>query len=158
MDRILIVDDDNESVDYMRKVLASDNTCVDIALNEAQAVDESNKEPDVVLLDLNLDTPMSGKSLLTKHVFKKSLVIILTGLSLSDDDRADLMEQGVFDVILKPFNTRILFEKVKRAILLKSATRCLKPSDTIVMSFKAAQADFNTAQSILAKLIGRSTP
>lgn len=147
MTDILVIDDDQDVCDCLKAVLQEYGTYkVDVAVTSEDAQKKALLEPDIVLLDLHLDAGQSGKDLLNGNTFSNAAIIVITAQELSDDNRADMMEQGVFDVITKPFNNRVLVEKIKRALMIRSVNQ---PSRSTIINLREAQQSFYAAQNLL---------
>ncbi len=117
-DCILIVEDDAETLDYMRSSLAEDYS-VSTAADGRTALDViSEKNPDIVLSDVIMpvmngyDLCRSVKSdVATSHI----PVILLTGMT----DRESVirgLESGADDYIVKPFDMSVLKARIRNIL------------------------------------------
>ncbi|HWZ02575.1 MAG TPA: response regulator [Mucilaginibacter sp.] len=115
---VLVVDDNNINRLLINKVLAKWGASADFAENGLQAIEKitSNRNYDVVLMDVYM--PEMGGIEATQAIrankdpyFQQLPIIALTASMLSSE-RAEIMESGMNDYILKPFDPANLFEKL----------------------------------------------
>ena len=119
--RILIVDDDAEMRDMIRRLLEAEEYTVETASNGAEALASvARVEPDLVLLDVMLDAE-DGRDLLREiQLIGDIPVIFLTGRG-SEIDRVSGLKMGADDYIVKPFSPGELSARV--ATVLRRAAR-----------------------------------
>jgi DNA-binding response OmpR family regulator len=119
--RILVVDDEERMVRFIRLNLEHDGFRVTEAFNGNQAINSVRSSlPDLVLLDVMMPD-LDGFEVLriireTSHV----PVIMLTAKG-EEDDRVRGLELGADDYITKPFSPRELVSRV-RAVLRRTET------------------------------------
>jgi two-component system phosphate regulon response regulator PhoB len=123
MQKILIVEDENDLVDVLEYNIKREGYVVETATNGAEAISriEANPAPDLVLLDLMLPD-MSGVEIcrhlrnnrLTRHI----PVIMLTAKG-EEIDRVVGFEVGADDYVVKPFSVRELLLRI-RAVLRRA--------------------------------------
>lgn len=116
---MLVVDDNNINRLLINKVLAKWGASADFAENGLQAIEKitGNRNYDVVLMDVYM--PEMGGIEATRTIrannsdtyFQQLPIIALTASMLSSE-RAQIMESGMNDYILKPFDPANLFEKL----------------------------------------------
>ena len=115
---VLVVDDNNINRLLINKVLTKWGASADFAENGLQAIEKitSNRNYDVVLMDVYM--PEMGGIEATQAIranedpyFQQLPIIALTASMLSSE-RAQIMESGMNDYILKPFDPANLFEKL----------------------------------------------
>lgn len=115
---MLVVDDNNINRLLINKVLTKWGASADFAENGLQAIEKitSNRNYDVVLMDVYM--PEMGGIEATQAIranedpyFQQLPIIALTASMLSSE-RAQIMESGMNDYILKPFDPANLFEKL----------------------------------------------
>ncbi|BAU56148.1 response regulator [Mucilaginibacter gotjawali] len=115
---VLVVDDNNINRLLINKVLTKWGASADFAENGLQAIEKitSNRNYDVVLMDVYM--PEMGGIEATQAIransdsyFQQLPIIALTASMLSSE-RAEIMESGMNDYILKPFDPANLFEKL----------------------------------------------
>lgn len=115
--RVLLVDDEEQFVVNMARILGFRGLKVSYALNGADALGmmERGIEFDVVVLDVKMPG-MDGITVLgeIKRRAPETEVIMLTGhATLSSGTEA--MRRGAFDYLMKPCDTEDLVEKIKEA-------------------------------------------
>jgi two-component system KDP operon response regulator KdpE len=119
--RILIVDDEERMVRFIRLNLEHDGFQVLEAFNGTQAVNKIRSSlPDLVLLDVMMPD-MDGFEVL-RIVREVSLVpVIMLTAKGEEEDRVRGLEMGADDYITKPFSPRELVSRV-RAVLRRTET------------------------------------
>lgn len=116
---ILVVDDEERMVRFIRLNLEHDGFKVFEAFNGAQALDKIRASlPDLVLLDVMLPDLDGFEILRIIREFNTVPVIMLTAKG-EEDDRVRGLELGADDYITKPFSPRELVSRV-RAVLRRT--------------------------------------
>ena len=106
MKKILIVDDENDLLKVLEKILADQGFEVEVAADAYQGVEIAQKErADLIVLDLNMPAGGGLATLERLKVSTKTMaipVIILTG---SDDPelKSKVVEKGIEAYIQKPY-------------------------------------------------------
>jgi PAS domain S-box-containing protein len=116
---VLVVDDNQINRLLINKILTKWGATIDFAENGIQAVNkvETNKY-DVVLMDIHM--PEMGGLEATQIIrnkpepYFKQLPIIALTASMLTSQMGDIGNAGMNDYILKPFEPKILFEKLSR--------------------------------------------
>lgn len=156
--KILIVDDEIEYANVMKKIIKKKGYEVNVALSglEAISIIEKDKSYDLVLSDLIMDK-MNGVELLenVKIINKDIEVILVTGYG-TIENAVDAMKKGAFSYFIKSNPTKDLLneiQKVKESIDLKSpkktrdefklTTKSKKFKDIIKIAEKVAISDIN---------------
>ena len=115
---LLVIDDDDDVVSLVSRALENDGwrvtTCQDAAQAHAQVKEE---QPTVVLLDIALDTPGRGWSLLqhlrddpaTRNV---PVIVFSSQLAQLEEREAWLLDQRI-SVLSKPFELDDLYDAVR---------------------------------------------
>ncbi len=119
--KVLIVDDEEKFVDYLRKRLENRELTVTTASNGEAALDILAKDPqDVVVLDV-LMPGMDGVATLREIKKSEPLteVIMLTGHA-SVESAIDGRKLGAYDYLMKPCETDDLVEKIRKAYSRKA--------------------------------------
>ncbi len=120
--KILVIDDNLEFADLVRKVLENKNFEVSIAADGKSAVEKVLSDvPELVLLDLKLpDFP--GEEVLTriKEIDKDVAIIVVTGFG-GEQVAVDLMRRGAIDFLTKPIENEVLLAAVKNALEIRDA-------------------------------------
>ena len=117
--RILVVDDEERMVRFIRLNLEHDGFQVVEAYNGLQAVNKVRSSlPDLVLLDIMMPELDGFEVLKILREVSSVPVIMLTAKS-EEDDRVRGLELGADDYITKPFSPRELVSRV-RAVLRRT--------------------------------------
>jgi len=120
--KIMVVDDNQDFVDFIRKVLESKDFRVSIALDGKTAIEKAVFDiPELVLLDLKLpDIP--GEEVLTriKEIDKDIAVIVITGYG-GEQVAVDMMRKGATDFLSKPIEYEVLVSSMKNALEIRDA-------------------------------------
>ncbi len=125
---ILIVEDDNDTADFVTELLQTSGYSAVIADSGEVALTEiSNAQPDLVLLDMNLPD-MNGLDLL-RQVRASSLLpmIVLSGAS-HERTKVVALEEGADDYVVKPFSPEELIARVHA--LLRRVVEWTPPAET----------------------------
>jgi DNA-binding response OmpR family regulator len=140
MSRILAVDDDENILTLLKTLFSSDAVSTVATLEDAKTI-ASQQQFDVVILDLMLPDG-DGADLLKKGDLHGSIIIVLTGMDVTADNKIDLINFGVFDILDKPCNPNLLIAKVRQAITLKQ-TESL--TDSTIITIQEAHKVFKDA-------------
>lgn len=117
--RILVVDDEERMVRFIRLNLEHDGFQVIEAFNGSQAIDKIRSTlPDLVLLDVMMPDIDGFEVLRTIRENNTVPVIMLTAKG-EEEDRVRGLEMGADDYITKPFSPRELVSRV-RAVLRRT--------------------------------------
>jgi two-component system response regulator AtoC len=122
--RVLIVDDDVETLELLREVLLKEGYCVSTAENgEVALLEATRAEPDVVITDIQMPG-MDGVALLAelRTRLPKTLVILATAYG-SLKTAVDGIKAGAFDYLAKPFIIDDIRLVTRRAIEHKQVLR-----------------------------------
>jgi PAS domain S-box-containing protein len=117
---VLVVDDNQINRLLINKILTKWGAKTDFAENGIEAISkvESNREYDVVLMDIHM--PEMGGLEATEIIRAKSesyfkqLPIIALTASMLNSQMSKIGNSGMNDYILKPFEPKVLFDKLKR--------------------------------------------
>jgi DNA-binding response OmpR family regulator len=113
--RILVVDDEERMVRFIRMNLEHDGYMVTEALNGRQAIDKLRDTPDLILLDVMMPDIDGFEVLETVRQVSNVPVIMLTAKG-EEDDRVRGLELGADDYVTKPFSPRELVSRVKAVL------------------------------------------
>src|ERR1043166_5375775 len=121
MNKLLVVDDDNDTRMLIARFLTRNNYDVS-ATDSAKATIEWMKKnkPDLVLCDFRLDD-MTGIQLLgkIKEIYPEAIVIIITGYS-NVKDAVEALKLGAYDYVTKPLFPDEILITIKKALAEKS--------------------------------------
>jgi len=122
--RILVVDDEDRMVRFIRLNLEHDGFRVTEAYRGTQALDKLRLVmPDLVILDVMMPDMDGFDVLKTIREFSGVPVIMLTAKG-EEDDRVRGLELGADDYVTKPFSPRELVSRV-RAVLRRAESATL---------------------------------
>ncbi|MEO0564529.1 MAG: response regulator transcription factor, partial [Chloroflexota bacterium] len=137
--RILVVDDDKETVRLLRAYLESADYQVLTAYDGEQALHVLRRErPNLVLLDIMMPERdgLSLTQLMRNDPALKGIPIIMLTARVEDTDIILGLEMGAADYVTKPFNPREVLARVRARL----RDQYDKPDDT-VMSFEDLRLD-----------------
>jgi len=120
--KILVVDDNFEFVDLIRRILGSVDFQVSVALDGKTAIKNALADvPDVVLLDLKLpDIPGEEVLKRIKEIGRDIAVIVITGYG-GEQVAVDMMRKGAIDFLSKPIEHEVLLRSVTNALEMRDA-------------------------------------
>lgn len=119
--RILVVDDEERMVRFIRLNLEHDGFRVTDAYNGTQAINKVRSSlPDLMLLDVMMPD-LDGFEVLKIIREVSSVPVIMLTAKGEEDDRVRGLELGADDYITKPFSPRELVSRVK-AVLRRTET------------------------------------
>jgi two-component system KDP operon response regulator KdpE len=119
--RILVVDDEERMVRFIRLNLEHDGFRVIEAFNGTQAINKVRSNlPDLVLLDIMMPD-IDGFEVLRIIREVSTIPVIMLTAKGEEDDRVRGLELGADDYITKPFSPRELVSRVK-AVLRRTET------------------------------------
>ena len=114
--RILVVDDEERMVRFIRMNLEHDGFQVSEAFNGKQAIQKlRDVTPDLILLDIMMPDLDGFEVLETVREISNVPVIMLTAKG-EEDDRVRGLELGADDYITKPFSPREMVSRVKAVL------------------------------------------
>ncbi|HVU12048.1 MAG TPA: response regulator transcription factor [Phototrophicaceae bacterium] len=122
MPKILVVDDNKETVRAVRTYLERDGFEVFSAFDGSTALHTLRREhPDLVVLDLMLPDRdgLDITRVVRKDATLRQIPIIMLTARVEDEDRITGLEIGADDYIVKPFNPREVVARV-RSVLRRS--------------------------------------
>ena len=117
--KILVVDDEKELLELVKLRLEPSGYSIITASDGLEGLEKAKTErPDLIILDLMLPK-MNGYEvcrLLKFDIEYKKIPIILFTARASDEDQATGIKSGADAYVVKPFNSKILLEKIKELI------------------------------------------
>ena len=116
-EKILVVDDDENLLKSMKKILSLEHYSVETLVNPLK-IDSylESKDYHCLLLDVKMPV-MSGIDVLKKALFKKPVLPVIMISGQSDIETAvQAIKEGAYDFIEKPIDPERLFVAVKNAI------------------------------------------
>ena len=144
---VLVVDDEQRLVNFMRMNLEVEGCRVISATNGREALDKLREDmPDVVLLDIMMPGMDGYETLKRLRTFSAVPVLILTAKD-AEDDRIRGLELGADDYIGKPFGHRELISRI-RAVLRRHYTPPPAPQ-TLVVVDQRLTIDFDRREVLI---------
>lgn len=118
--KVLVIDDEQHIVDFIKKLLGGLNADVFEALDGRAGINIiENDEPHLIILDMLLPD-MNGLEILKKiknsHATKRIPVIVITGQS-EREIASSIFQFGADDFIAKPFYIEDLLPRIRRFIV-----------------------------------------
>ena len=127
--KILLVEDDDEIIDFMKRYLLREKYAVLTAGNGQDALTRvREEEPDLVILDLMLPG-IDGFEVIRELRKEYVLPILIVSARGDETDRVVGLELGADDYVTKPFSPRELVARVKA--LLRRSSLAPTPRKTI---------------------------
>ncbi len=122
MARVLVVDDEPDSVELLQEFLTGKGYEVVTASNGEEALRKVKEErPHLVLLDVRMPG-MNGLDVLrTVREFDQEVGVIMVTAVNEEDTGRDALKLGAFDYIVKPLN----FDYLERSLWYKVTTMLL---------------------------------
>ena len=140
-ERILVVDDDQDILQFVRMNLELEGFETDVADSGRKALDlAKDRPPDLILLDVMMPE-MDGLTVLRKLRNSPSTanvpVMILTAKALAED-RVKGLDLGADDYITKPFDVEELLARVRTVLRRAQQMRDLSPLTGLPGNFRIA--------------------
>ncbi len=151
--RILVVDDDPQTLRYVRDTL-EEAGFDPILTGDPAAVRRliAERRPHLVLLDLVLPE-IDGMELMEQLPALRDLPVIFISAYGGDQRVANALELGADDYIAKPFSPTELVARIRTVLRRVTAARELEPEPTGPLSWGELRLDFSDRRASLA---GRS--
>jgi DNA-binding response OmpR family regulator len=117
--KILIADDDQDTVSFLASILKANKYEVVVAFDGVQTITVSHKEkPDLILLDIMM--PVRSGINIFENLKMSTLtaitpVIFITGVA-NPEIKQKALEMGAADYIVKPFETEYLLSKIRKVL------------------------------------------
>ena len=119
---ILIVEDDKNSADFLKKVLTSEKYGVEVAYTYKEANEKIDTNIySLILLDWNLPDGSGYKLLKYLREFDEKTPVIMITCESDIDAKADVLDLGADDYLVKPYSTIELMARI-RAIHRRTTT------------------------------------
>ncbi|MCK4928448.1 MAG: response regulator [Methanosarcinales archaeon] len=120
MAKILIVDDEPDTVDLVKLVLETEGYQTSVAYSGAEALEKIKiDKPDMVLLDImmpKMDGWAVRKEIVDDEETRDIPIVMLTAKAQPIDKMIGLHVVGVADYITKPFGRQELIDSVKKTL------------------------------------------
>ncbi|HEY9861877.1 MAG TPA: ATP-binding protein, partial [Candidatus Obscuribacterales bacterium] len=149
--RILLVDDNTDMRDYVRRLLLNQGYDVETAADGVTALSVIQQQlPDLVLTDVMMPR-LDGFGLLRElraAPTTKDIPIILLSARAGEEARVEGLEAGADDYLIKPFSARELLARVEASLKLAYLRRETQQREqTLRLDAEAAQQSVETILS-----------
>jgi DNA-binding NtrC family response regulator len=154
--RILVVDDDQDSVDLVEKILKKDGYRVQ-TLTDGRKVEEEIRKNDIHLAVVDLKMPdISGIDVvdMIRHHDSDVAVILMTGYATLDS-AVSALRGGVVDYLRKPVREDELLGAVRRALAAKGLA--LLPEEELHRNIGSAIRDLRKKRTLTLKQLAKRT-
>jgi len=137
---ILIADDDEISVRFLRRLLSREGHTVSVASTVDAALDAcAQKTPDLVLVDL-VAPRGHGYDLcrrLKEHGATRFVPVVIVTAQTDRRDRLKGIEAGCDDFLVKPFDATELHARIQSLVRLKRYTDELESAEAVILGMGA---------------------
>jgi len=149
--KVLIIEDEKQISDIVRFNLSKEGFETEVAYKKADGLELAlNSDPDLILLDIMLQDPETGKMdmdagfEICKKVREKSNVpIVMLTAKAEEVDKVLGLELGADDYITKPFGLRELIARVKANIRRRGMTEVVGADPSNVNEYGSIAIDTN---------------
>jgi len=139
--RILVIEDEEKILEFIRRGLAFEGYLVDTALDGQRGLELARDEiPDLVILDWMLPG-IDGLEVCKRLRAVSEIPILMLTAKDAVSDRVEGLDAGADDYLVKPFDFEELLARI-RALLRRS-----QPGGTAVLSFSDMRLDTGTHQA-----------
>ncbi|KMM36768.1 response regulator transcription factor [Guptibacillus hwajinpoensis] len=116
MERILVVDDEEEIVDILAEFLTEEGYLVDIAFDGAQAIEKvKSKSYDLILLDIMMPN-IDGITVCKEIRLIANVTILFLTAKTGSRNQIEGLSEGADDYIEKPFSVHQILARIKAHI------------------------------------------
>ena len=154
--RILVVDDDQDSVELVEKILKKDGYRV-VTLTDGRKVDEEIRKNEIHLAVVDLKMPeVSGLDVveMIRHHDSDCAVILMTGYATLDS-AVSALRGGVVDYLRKPVREDELLGAVRRALAAKGLA--LLPEEELHRNIGSAIRELRKKRTLTLKQLAKRT-
>lgn len=152
-DRILIVDDESDIAATLQDYFLYNDYCVMTAKNGLEAVEKAGKQPDIILLDINMPD-LDGFEVCARIRDFVSCPILFLTARVEDCDKVKGFGMGGDDYIVKPFSLEELGARVaahlRRERRRKEAPK-VRLDDRLAIDYTERRLYYNGGEVPLAK-------
>ena len=120
--KVLVVDDDKSMVNMLKDVLEMEGYVVSTAFDGEQAIKQSQKQPDIILLDINLPK-IDGIEVCERIRGYVHCPILFLSARIEEKDRITGLKVGGDDYIVKPFSIGELLARVEAHLRRETRTQ-----------------------------------
>ena len=117
--KILVVDDEADTLELIQAILVHENFQVLKALNGNEALELLSENPSLILLDVKMPGGLSGLDVC--HLLKsderyKDIPIIIFSAKVLDQDIEEGLKAGALEYVTKPFSSKELIRLINKHI------------------------------------------
>jgi DNA-binding NtrC family response regulator len=116
--KILVIDDDLDTCNFLREIFEEQGWSVSAALQAEEALKAAQAESfDLIVSDIKLNEQLNGLDLLKhfRHLSPHSQVILISGFGTLET-AIEAVREGAFDFISKPFQVQEIVNTARRAL------------------------------------------
>ncbi|HXF06273.1 MAG TPA: sigma-54 dependent transcriptional regulator [Blastocatellia bacterium] len=139
MQKILVIDDDRDTCDFLQELLMAEGCTVETAQTARRGLELAcSGEFDCIVADINLNDKLTGLDLLRalKQTGPSVKMILITAFGTLDM-AIEAIREGAFDFISKPFNVQQVIATVRRAL---GQARPALPSEDVAMILRLSES------------------
>ena len=153
---ILIIDDDKDICESLKKVFALDGYKVKTISNPKTALCELEKNIyHLIILDLKMPEIRGEELLIEIRKINEDISVIVLTAYPSVDSAVEALQNQVFDYIKKPFKNNELRDKVRRA--LRSKSLILEPDEELNIKIGHRVREFRSKKGLTLKQLAERT-
>jgi DNA-binding response OmpR family regulator len=152
-DKILIVDDEKDVVSLLKDYFEINGYDIMTAKNGTEAIKQSEKQPDIILLDVNMPD-LDGLEVCKRIRNFVSCPILFLTAKMDDADKINGFSAGGDDYIVKPFSIDALGARVSAHIRRErrqTGNNKVKFEDEMVIDYSAKSLYYKDKAIPLAK-------
>ncbi|MFN8254348.1 MAG: PAS domain S-box protein [Bacteroidales bacterium] len=115
---ILIVEDDRNSMFYLKEILTSNSINLFFAANGKEALNVFSENPQINLILMDLKMPVMNGFEATKAIRKENQNVIIVAQTAfsAEQERKLAFNSGCNEYLTKPLNREVLFEMIKKFV------------------------------------------
>ena len=116
--RILLVEDEEDNMQILRDLLASDYEITEAENGERALAAVAEQRPDLILMDIQLpimDGYEAARRLKADPALESIPIIAITSYALGEDEKR-AKAAGCDDFVAKPYSPRVLLAKIREYI------------------------------------------
>ena len=152
--KILAVDDNDDALFALERLLAEQGYCVVTAANGAQALEKAAAErPDLILLDINMpvmDGLEAARRIKADSELRYAALVLLTSREELDDVLQGF-EAGADDYIKKPFSREELLARVRAALRTRQVYLELNKAERLNRELRKTAGQVCSYSNIIGK-------
>lgn len=151
--KILVIDDEKLMRDLLRDHFEAENYQVCTADGYASAIEALSKEPDIILLDINMPG-VDGLTLCREIRKYITCPILFLTAKITEQDKIDGFQAGGDDYITKPFSLAELFARVEAHLRRQSrqtTAGVVRFQEGLVIEYESRTVYFRDQEILFSK-------